>query len=154
MKYTFQPLSQQQAEDIAEWQYDGDYAFYDMTADLEDLQQFLNPDERKDAYYAVFTSGELIGFYCFHKVSENTVDIGLGMKPDYTGAGKGAEFVQAGLDFATGRYKPEKMTLAVAAFNKRALRVYQKTGFQITEKFKQQTNGGKHDFVKMQLTCT
>lgn len=151
MTYKFHPLSQQQSEEVADWQYEGDYSFYNMAADEDDLQEFLNPLERKDSYFAVTERHELIGFYCFKETSGGIIDIGLGMKPSFTGKGHGLSFFKAGLDFAIVRYQPEKFTLAVAAFNERAITVYKKAGFQTDEIFLQKTNGGHYKFVKMEL---
>ncbi|MFP3423106.1 GNAT family N-acetyltransferase, partial [Bacillus sp. SIMBA_161] len=51
MKYTFQAMTQEQAEVIAEtWRYEGDYSFYDMDADAEDLEEFLDPEKRAGVY--------------------------------------------------------------------------------------------------------
>lgn len=152
MTYTFNPMTQQQREEITDWQYEGDYAFYDMAADEDDLYEFLNPTDSADSYFAVTQNNELIGFYCFKEISTGTIDIGLGMKPDFTGKGDGLSFFKAGLNFAIAHYKPEKFTLAVAAFNERAIRVYQKAGFQQEESILQNTNGGHYKFVKMALT--
>ena len=152
MTYTFHPMTQQQAEEIAKWQYEGDYTFYDMAADEDDLQEFLNSIDRADSYFAVTQNSELIGFYCFKEILTATIEIGLGMKPDFTGKGHGLPFLKAGLNFARAHYKPEKFTLAVAAFNERAIRVYQNAGFQQQESFLQHTNGGHYKFVKMALT--
>ncbi|MBB5180959.1 ribosomal-protein-alanine N-acetyltransferase [Planomicrobium koreense] len=151
MNFTFQPMTQKQSEEIADWQYEGDYAFYDMVADEDDLQEFLNPLERKDFYFAVTERHDLIGFYCFKETAAGIIDIGLGMKPGFTGKGRGHAFFRAGLDFAIARYQPKKFTLAVAAFNERAIAVYKKAGFQPDEVFLQKTNGGHYKFIKMKL---
>lgn len=95
-----------------------------MEADREDLQEFLNIEERADSYFAVIENKELIGFYCYTQISSDTIDIGLGMKPSFTGKGQGLGFLEAGLDFAKSLYHPEKLMLSVAAFNKRAIKVY------------------------------
>lgn len=51
MSYCFRPITQEQAEDIAyNWHYEGDYSFYDMEADQEDLQAFLNPYTRGNIF--------------------------------------------------------------------------------------------------------
>lgn len=150
MNLSFQAMKQEQAEDIANnWQYDGEYAFYNMDADLEDLQEFLDPEQRKDAYYAVTEVGEVIGFYNFTQTAENTIDIGLGMKPDLTGNGNGFEFLEAGLGFAESVYDAKIITLSVAAFNVRAIKVYKQAGFKEVERFEQATNGAIFEFVKM-----
>ena len=122
-----------------------------MDADEDDLHEFLNPLERMDSYFAVTERHDLIGFYCFNETSAGIIDIGLGMKPEFTGKGQGSAFLKAGLGYAISHYQPEKITLAVAAFNERAITVYKKAGFQHDETFLQKTNGGHYKFVKMKL---
>jgi len=39
--------------------------------------------------------------------------------------------------------------LAVADFNKRAIKLYEKLGFETSETYLQETNGGQYSFVKM-----
>lgn len=154
MDYSFQTMTQQQAEEIAaHWRYSGEYSFYDMDADPEDLAEFLNPEERKNTYFSVIQKGEVVGFYSFTQTADGTIDIGLGMKPDLTGNGKGTEFVRAGMEFVRITYNPQKITLSVAAFNERAIKVYDKMGFKETERFQQATNGSVYEFVKMVYYC-
>ncbi|WP_372867511.1 GNAT family N-acetyltransferase [Planomicrobium okeanokoites] len=155
MAYSFQTMTQQQAEEIAvHWRFVGEYAFYDMDADPEDLAEFLNPEARNNTYYSVIQNGGVVGFYSFTQTAQDTIDIGLGMKPDLTGNGKGNEFLKAGMEYAKSTYHPQKITLSVAAFNKRAIRVYEKAGFKETERFQQATNGSVFEFVKMSYDCT
>jgi len=152
MDYIFQKMTQEQAQDIAEnWRYDGEYSFYDMDADLEDLEEFLDPEKRGNNYFIVYQDNEAVGFYSFGQTDKETLDIGLGMKPDLTGRGQGSAFLKAGLDFAKSNYHPQKITLSVADFNKRAIKLYEKLGFRKVESFVQATNGGHFDFVKMEL---
>ena len=151
MNYTFSPLTQRQAEQIAyEWQYDGPFAFYDMPNDEDDLVEFLNPDERTEHYFAVLNGEELIGYYVFEPNAE-VVDVGLGMRPDLTGQGNGTAFLEAGLAFIMDRYAPKQIELAVATFNERAIRLYTKSGFEPVERFQQATNGGSYEFLRMRL---
>lgn len=154
MNYAFQRMTQPQAEHIARhWQYEGIYSFYDMAADPEDLAEFLDAGQRKDAYFTVHQGGETVGFYSFTPTSEDTIDIGLGMKPDLTGKGIGREFLKAGLEFADSAYRPDKITLSVATFNKRAITLYRHSGFNEVERFAQATNGSTFEFVKMVYHC-
>ena len=155
MDYSFQTMTQQQAEEIAaHWRYSGEYAFYDMDADPEDLAEFLNPEARNNTYYSVIQNGGVVGFYSFTQTAQDTIDIGLGMKPDLTGSGKGNEFLKAGMEYAKSTYNPQKITLSVAAFNERAIKVYDKMGFKETERFQQATNGSVFEFVKMVYYCS
>ncbi|BCB03587.1 GNAT family N-acetyltransferase [Bacillus sp. KH172YL63] len=153
MSYQFTIMSQEQAEEIAyQWKYDGEYAFYDMTADEEDLSEFLDDKLRGHTTYSVHHEGEMMGFFTYHESPKGTVDIGLGMKPSLTGNGGGMAFAKAGMDFAGTLYDVAYFTLSVAAFNKRAIKVYTKLGFEPQHHFSQQTNGGNYEFIKMILT--
>lgn len=151
MTYTYLPLTQHQAEQIAyDWQYEGDFAFYDMPNDQEDLAEFLDPDKRKEHYYAVMDETQLIGFFVFEP-GQGSLELALGMRPDLTGRGNGTAFLESGLAFAIKQYQPRHIELAVATFNERAIRLYTKSGFEPIERFQQETNGGSFEFVKMRL---
>ena len=150
MEYKFEEMTQEQAEDIAfNWHYNGEFSFYDMESDKEDLVEFLDPHKRGNSYFVVMNGTEVIGFFSFNKVSESTIDLGLGMRPDLTGNGNGLIFLIAGIDFAKAKYNPEKITLSVATFNQRAIKVYKKLGFEEDETFMQDTNGSRYEFLKM-----
>ncbi|ANU25539.1 GNAT family N-acetyltransferase [Planococcus versutus] len=152
MNYTFQSMTQEQAEEIATtWHYKDEYSFYDMDADQEDLKEFLDAEKRNDSYFIVTKNQELIGFYSFNQITEDTIDIGLGMKPNLTGSGQGLDFLKAGLKFIESNYNPKKITLSVATFNQRAIKVYKKIGFKEVEVFVQATNGSRFEFLKMAL---
>lgn len=154
MAYKFSILTQGQAENIAfNWHYDGEYSFYDMEADKEDLEEFLNPEERGNSTFAVTKENELIAFLSISKVTDRIFDIGLGMRPDLTGKGNGIEFLRAGINFIQSEYKPEKITLSVATFNQRATILYRKVGFKDVETFTQDTNGSTFEFLKMVYEC-
>lgn len=154
MAYNFSVLTQEQAEDIAfNWHYDGEYSFYDMEADKEDLDEFLNPEERGNSTFSVTKENELVAFISLSEVADGTFDMGLGMRPDLTGKGNGLEFLRAGIDFIQTEYKPEKVTLSVATFNQRAIKLYGKVGFKDVETFLQDTNGSTFEFLKMEYKC-
>ncbi|EDL66322.1 GNAT family N-acetyltransferase [Bacillus sp. SG-1] len=147
--YEFLPMTDEAAEEIAyQWNYEGEYSFYNMTADQEDLEEFLHPD--RSGYYTVEKDGKMIGYFCFQKKESGTVDIGLGMKPALTGNGLGLEFALEGMRFAIANYEPLKLSLSVASFNQRAIKVYEKAGFLPIETFMQDTNGSTYEFLKME----
>ena len=143
-------MTQEQAEVIAyNWHYDGEYSFYDMEADREDLAKFIDPEVRGNSKFSVIKNDELIGFFSLNQVADKTIDIGLGMRPDLTGRSKGFGFLKAGIEFVRNEYQPELITLSVAAFNKRAIKVYRKIGFEEIDTYQQETNGSKYEFLKM-----
>jgi len=89
--------------------------------------------------------GALAGFFEFTETAGGVVEIGLGLRPDLTGQGLGGEFLAAGLEFAGARH----YALAVAAFNHRAIAVYERAGFREVRRYDHFTNGALHEFVWM-----
>ncbi|MCM3757325.1 GNAT family N-acetyltransferase [Sporosarcina aquimarina] len=153
MNYIFSKMSQKQAENIASnWHYEGKYSFYDIAADEEDLAEFLAPQERGEKYFSVRLDEEEIGFFCF-EYETGSVEIGLGMKPELTGRGLGLDFLKSGLNYAISKYNPENITLSVATFNERAIKLYIKAGFETTGTFMQDTNGSRFEFMRMRYVC-
>jgi ribosomal-protein-alanine N-acetyltransferase len=149
MKFRFQPMDEECAHAIAGWHYKGIYAFYDMEQDVEDLAELLDPRSWDDHYYAVTDDhGNLIGFFCFEREKE-VVTIGLGLRPDLTGKGWGQAFLEAGLGFAREKYRPATFMLSVATFNRRAIKVYRKAGFEDREVFLNETNHRQYEFLCM-----
>ena len=154
MKYKFEIMTQEQAKEIAHnWHYDGKYAFYDMEADEEDLVEFLDCKARGNSKFAVMVDDELIGFFSVSQAAANVYDIGLGMRPYLTGNGRGPEFQHAGMDFVQSRFTVDKITLSVATFNQRAIKVYRKAGFKDMDTFGQDTNGSTYEFLRMVYDC-
>jgi [ribosomal protein S18]-alanine N-acetyltransferase len=152
--YRFEKMTQQEAEEIAyNWHYDGNYSFYDMEADKEDLAGFLNPELRGDSVFTVYKVEEIIGYFSVNQTAAATYDIGLGMRPELTGSGMGLDFMKAGMDFVKSRFKPDIITLSVAMFNQRAIKVYRRMGFIDLDTCMQNTNGGSYEFLRMEYKC-
>jgi ribosomal-protein-alanine N-acetyltransferase len=153
MKYNFKQMNKEYAEEIAyQWKYKGVYSFYDITADEDDLEEFLDPNEWENSFVVLNENEQLIGFYSYY-FKGKIMWIGFGLKPELTGKGYGADFVDAGIEFGIKKYNYDRdyLMLAVAKFNQRAVKVYQKLGFKILEKYLQETNGGEYEFYKMKL---
>lgn len=151
MAYTVRPMMATDARLIAHWHYPEPYGFYDLDRDPKDYQELLDfeswpPNTR---FSVTDPDGELIGFFKF-ATSDGITDIGLGLRPDKSGMGLGQQFLQIGLSFALGRFHPRQFRLKVAAFNQRAITVYERAGFKTTRMFKQKTNGALYDFIEMQ----
>lgn len=63
------------------------------------------------------------------------IDIGLGVKPERTGAGVGYRFVEAVVDYALVTFDPLQLRVTIAAGNIRALRVWSDIGFSEVSRF-------------------
>lgn len=98
----------------------------------------------------------LIGYYCFGESAQVPVgnqfgvydckditDIGLGIKPNLCGQGLGLKFFSSGLDFARNNLSAKWFRLTVAAFNQRAIKVYERAGFEKVNSFQRITDTGK-----------
>lgn len=149
MEIIINPMNQQDAELIAEWEYEGIYSFYNPKKDREDLEELLSPESRENTYFSAYNdNGELIGLFEFCQDGD-VVEIGLGLKPELAGRGYGQSFIDQGLQFARKTFNPRSFQLSVALFNKRAIKVYERIGFEPQEAFHHETNGGVHEFLRM-----
>ncbi|MDF7637988.1 GNAT family N-acetyltransferase [Lactobacillus sp. ESL0791] len=152
MTYKIAQLTQENAMIIAdEWHYPGKYSFYDMTADPEDYKEISTPSLRGTNYYQVLDNGKLVGFFMVEKVAEDKglYEIGLGMKPELTGHGRGQKFLEAIIEYTLNKFSVKEIILDVAAFNVRAQKVYQKLGFKVIKEHQQETNNSVYPFLEM-----
>ena len=144
MSFTFHPLEERNAHIILGWQYEPPYDIYNLaSADPEDtLRYLLDP---QNAFYSIYgEEGDLEGFCSFGQdgqvpggdYSIPALDIGLGVRPDLTGKGRGSAYVNAVIDFAQRTYAPERLRVTIAAFNTRARRVWEGAGFQMIQVFR------------------
>lgn len=130
---------------IEGWEYEPPYGFYDGRNE---------PVRNPERYFSAHDeAGQLAGFY-YYEFADRLLTYGLGMRPDLTGRGHGLEFVRAGLEFGRERFHPERIVLAVAAFNERAIRVYDRAGFAETGRHVRTfIEFGAVDFVDMEERC-
>jgi [ribosomal protein S18]-alanine N-acetyltransferase len=149
-EFAVRPMTAADAQAIAAWRYPGEYSFYDADADPDDLAELLDPAEWGRRYFAAddVPRHELAGFLMV-KLTGRVAEIGLGLRPDLTGRGLGESFVRACLRFASAALGAQSYTLAVAAFNRRAITVYERAGFREAGRFEHYTNGGLHAFIRM-----
>lgn len=151
MRFTLRPLGQADAEEIAAWTYPGAYAFYDSAADADDLALLLDARRRGDDFYAADgDDGRLAGFFQL-KPGPEQVELGLGLRPDLCGRGLGQGFTQAGIGLIRKVHGDRPITLAVVAFNARAITVYKRCGFAVTGRHTRHTAGRDWEFVDMEL---
>jgi RimJ/RimL family protein N-acetyltransferase len=135
-------MERAEVDEMATWRYDPPYDFYD------DSGESRNNPER---YFAARDDdGVLLGFYYFEEKAD-ALDYGLGLRPDLTGRGLGLEFFRAGLEFGRERYRPPLIRLYVAAFNERAIKVYERAGFRETGRHMRSFDRwGEVEFVEME----
>jgi RimJ/RimL family protein N-acetyltransferase len=125
------------------YRYEPPYDFYNGEDD---------PVQNPERFFAARDNeGGLVGFYYFD-LKADAVEYGLGLRPDLTGRGLGLAFFRRGLEFARERFGTTKIVLNVAAFNERAIRVYERAGFRRTgEHVRTFERWGAVAFVEMEL---
>ena len=78
------------------------------------------------------------------------VFIGVGLKPDMCGRGLGTEILSLACEKALEQYPGVKICLQVREWNTRAIKCYEKAGFEIAgEAFAMVTPSGEGLFYKM-----
>jgi ribosomal-protein-alanine N-acetyltransferase len=151
-QYVIEPMTQAEAEAVGRWQYPPPYDFYDVGADPADYAELTDPAARGSRFFVASSPADrLIGFFEYKPVRDGVVEIGLGLRPDLTGAGRGLAFVQAGLAFARRRFSSPEIRLWVATFNQRAVKIYERAGFVPMRHETRNLVGTSWDFLEMLL---
>ncbi|WP_242062997.1 GNAT family N-acetyltransferase [Nostoc sp. FACHB-145] len=128
------------AEQLTNWHYEPPYQMYNSTSNPTLIEYLIDP---QNAYYSILEHDELVAFCCFGKSAQvpggdyqrEALDIGLGVRPDLTGQGKGRMYIADVLEFARLTFNLRFLRITVAAFNQRALRAWQKAGFVRVQSF-------------------
>ena len=145
--FTFHLIDESNAHTILNWRYEPPYDLYNYSKEEANQQHILHP--QNTFYSIVDENSELVAYCSFGQDGQVTggdyhdqaLDIGMGIRPDLTGRGKGAEYANAVLKFADSLFKPKVFRVTIAAFNKRAIRVWQKLGFEHQQSFERESDG-------------
>lgn len=158
MRLTFCQLEKEHALAIINWRYSSPYDYYNF--DVDTIQQDLHclTDAKNDFWAILNLQGELEGYCSFGSdgqvpggdYSSEALDIGMGIRPDLVGQGRGKQYAQAVIEQGMSQYRVQQLRVTIAEFNKRAQRVWGQLGFKRVEKFIKIGSG--EEFVVM--TCT
>jgi ribosomal-protein-alanine N-acetyltransferase len=149
MNYNFIPMNREYASTIVEtWKYQKEYSIYDYANESDHM---LDEEGWGRGIFAVLNQeGELIGelsiefldtqgqytdFRDFEDealLNQRELWVGFGLRPDLVGQGFGVKFVASCIEYAIQKYhyRGEFVRLGVAMFNQRAMKTYEKAGFQ------------------------
>jgi ribosomal-protein-alanine N-acetyltransferase len=149
VKLTIIPMCSEHARDIADWHYPGFYSFYDLRHYPEDIEEIFDRSKWGTNLFSVLDEkGKLIGELNFQKEGDE-LEIGIAMRPDMVGRGMGQTLLQAGMDFARSRFEFAMFSIRVWKLNGRAIRVYEKAGFQSEGEFFNNIEGIEYRFIRM-----
>ncbi|MBQ9458734.1 MAG: GNAT family N-acetyltransferase [Oscillospiraceae bacterium] len=136
-------------KEICGWRYEGAYAVYD-SAPYEEQRRtgkgFFNP---KNHYYS-FCDGERLVGYINLVEKEEGIFLGAAANPALCGRGYGQRMIRAACEIAQKEFGGKPPYLEVRTWNERAVRCYEKAGFQIDgAAFSQTTPLGEGSFFRM-----
>lgn len=158
MKLRIRDIDETAVLQFMTWRYPPPYDVYNMSHDgqtdfSEAIDYFLNPVYEFYILYA--EQDELVGFFSFGSDAQvpggnyipPAIDIGLAVKPEYTGRGLGIYFAKTAVSYAINKYHPPQLRVTIADFNDRAKKVWRRLGFEKSEQFVAQRN--KRPFIIM-----
>ncbi|MCX6019332.1 MAG: GNAT family N-acetyltransferase [Chloroflexi bacterium] len=154
MTLQIKPLDELMAREMVAWRYESPYDVYNFSSDeaaIADVVKYY-ADSKNSAYAMTDSEHGLIGFCSFGEDAKvgggdytvDALDLGMGIRPDMTGQGNGTVFALKTVDFAIARFKPNRLRVAVAKFNRRAQKVWQNIGFVMTVEFTSTFDGSQY----------
>jgi RimJ/RimL family protein N-acetyltransferase len=149
LQISYLPAEKQHARAFVNWQYEPPYDIYNCPPEEIGDAVHYNIDPVNNVYAMLDQNEELIGYCSYGRdaqipdgdYSEEAMDIGMMIKPELTGQGLGAKFAEDVINNGVGKYAPKKLRVTIAAFNKRARRVWEKNGFQQSQNFIRESDG-------------
>ena len=143
MPFTFHPIDETTARAVLAWHYPPPYEVYNEEPERVErvVQEILRPDYH---YYRMAAGGDaLVAYCCFGPDARvaggnydgEALDIGLMVRPDLNGQGRGQQFAAAVLALAQRTFPQRVWRVTIAEFNRRAQRVWQKVGFRHIQTF-------------------
>jgi [ribosomal protein S18]-alanine N-acetyltransferase len=159
IQISYRPADEKSSREFLAWRYEPPYDIYNCPPEQVEEAVRYNTDPVNNIYAMFNPQGELVG-YCSYGAdarvrggdySESGLDIGLMLKPALTGQGRGADFAREVISNGVEMYDPKKLRVTIAAFNQRAIRVWEINGFRKTQTFKRVRDGMEFIVMERQL---
>ena len=117
MKLTAHKLSEEQAKEISNWKYIGEYSIYNLPAWNKMIQEnySLTDNVKRERYIGYINEdGELVGFVNLLDEGD-TVFFGIGIKPNYCSKGIGKVITKMALIESQNRFPNKPVILEVTS---------------------------------------
>ncbi|MPQ43117.1 GNAT family N-acetyltransferase [Clostridium tarantellae] len=147
-------LTENYAEEICKWKYEGEYCVYNYPAwsdILKDNWAITIQEKREQEFLALVDDYNFLCGYIRLISKKDYVIVALGLKPSLCGQGLGKTIMYIIKKICMKIYSNQKILLEVRSFNKRAIKCYEKAGFKIIEVFEKNICGERVNLVKMQF---
>lgn len=148
-------LTEDNAKEICDWQYNDKYSIYNYpkwTKILNERWGITLEEKRKNEFNTILDDYNNICGYVRLIDKNDYILIGLGLKPSLCGKGLGNITMELIKQHCKNNYAGKKIMLEVRSFNKRAIRCYKKAGFNAIAIYKKDTPIGCGEFIKMEFT--
>ena len=149
MKIDYHPADEKSAREFVRWNYEPPYDIYNCPPEKVEKSVRYNIDPANNIYAMFNEEGAMVGYCSYGRdaqvpggdYNDEALDIGMMIKPELTGQGMGTDFAREVIHNGIKLYGPEKMRVTIVAFNQRAIRTWQKNGFQQVQSFKRSIDG-------------
>lgn len=151
MALTAGPMTDDAVQELSRWRYGGEYAVYDENPYEEKKAQgspLLDPEKR--GQYTCFYEGETLMGYINLARMEGAAYFGIALAPDYCGRGYGPRITRRAMALAREKWPSLPLRLIVRSWNGRAIRCYEKAGFQAAGTVVRVTPTGPAEFLVME----
>ncbi|GKX29486.1 N-acetyltransferase [Vallitalea longa] len=153
MNFELRIRTESDTQEFLTWSYEGEYSFYDNAIQQEKIDNIKSLTGSDKAFSVYNEKNELVGNCEFYDVGDDGVlfyAVGVQMKPSLTGQGHGLTFCKAIIEHGRKTLGFNELGIAVADFNKRARRVYEKLGFEFVEDQVWNIRGNDYKFIIME----
>lgn len=138
---SIRPVAAEDIPEIVGWKYDPPYDAYNYEGEVQDAIEYMTKPEVGGR--VMVADGEIQAFFTVGAdaripggdYSQDATDIGLAVRPELTGAGRGLAFVQAVLDYVRDLEPDTLKRVTIASINRRARTVWERAGFEQTDDF-------------------
>lgn len=134
---------------ISSWKYLGKESVYNRPSYEEDKKTRTGFADDANHFYSFYEAEKLIGYINLRE-KENGIWFGIGVHPACCGQGYGQRIIMQSFEIAKELFGDERLYLEVRTWNKRAIRCYEKCGFQIVgDTFRRCVGNGEDEFCRM-----
>lgn len=154
MKLSLSKFTIENAKEICNWKYEGEYAIYnypDYNKAFNERWAITVEEKRKNEFFSIINEYKGLCGYVRFQVKDNDILFGIGLKPSLCGQGFGNTVMGLIKEKCKELYPKKDIVLEVRTFNKRAIKCYEKAGFKEFDRYNKDTAIGFGEFIKMQF---
>ncbi len=148
---SLKPLTKETVKEIAQWEYESPYDAYSYKGHSDEY--LLDESTWGTEQFCLVEGSVLLGQVACQYEGDD-IWVGWSMAPQFCGKGNGAAFVERCVrEIRRVKDHTGRILLRVSARNKRAIKAYQKAGFQYVETIQDEIafSNNMEDFWVMEL---